>query len=164
MSKITISSLNVRGLVNNDKRGRNISLAQKENFSVYMLQEAKKSTKNSFGVWAAKWGYTALFSGAASNKAGIAILFNNNFSFKILKRFCDKEGKRIIIDLEVDELTLTICNIYAPNKDDPFFIIIILLFLKKCCLLDVMKYGDFNLVLDILEDKRGEYQPHIRSL
>ena len=65
-----------------------------------------------FGLWAAEWG---LFNGMASNKAGVAILFNNNFSFKILKQFCDKEGRCIITDLEVGELTLTICNIYAPN-------------------------------------------------
>ena len=86
-----------------------------------MLQEAHCTT-NSSGVWEAEWSYTALFSGVASNKEGVAVLFNNNFCFKILKQFCDKEGRCIIIiDLEVGELTLTICNIYAPNKDDPAF-------------------------------------------
>ena len=57
----------------------------------------------------------------AGNKAGVAILFNNNFAFKVLRQTCDKEGRYIIIDLEVGELILTICNIYAPNKDDPIF-------------------------------------------
>ena len=54
-----------------------------------------------------------------SNKLGVAILFNNNFSFKILRQLSDKEGRYIIVDLEVGELTLTICNIYFPNTDDP---------------------------------------------
>ena len=116
MSKVTISSLNVRGLANNDKRREICRWLKKKQFSIYMLQEAH-CTKN----WAAEWGCTALFNGMASNKAGVAILFNNNFSFKILKQFCDKEGRCIIIDLEVGELTLTICNIYDPNKDDPSF-------------------------------------------
>ena len=62
-----------------------------------------------------------LFSGNAGNKAGVAFLFNNDFAFKVLRQMCDKEGRYIIIDLEVGELILTICNIYAPNKDDPFF-------------------------------------------
>jgi len=35
-----------------------------------------------------------------------------------LRQICDKEGRYIIIDLEVGEL---ICNIYAPNRDDPIF-------------------------------------------
>ena len=85
-----------------------------------MLQEAH-CTEKSFEVWAAEWGYTTLFSSLASNKVGVAILFNNNFSFKIMRQHCDKEGRYIIIDLEVGELTLTLCNIYAPNTDDPDF-------------------------------------------
>ena len=32
-----------------------------------------------------------------------------------MRPICDKEWRYIIIDLEVDELILTICNIYAPN-------------------------------------------------
>ena len=44
-----------------------------------------------------------------------------SFSFKILRQLCDTEGTFIIVDLEVDELTLTLCNIYASNTDDPDF-------------------------------------------
>ena len=87
-----------------------------------MLQEVH-CTEKSFETWAAEWGYTALFSSLATNKACVAILFNNNFTFKILKQLCDKEGRYIITDLVhvVGELTLTICSIYAPNKDGPAF-------------------------------------------
>ena len=154
MSKIMISSLNVRGLVNNDKRREIFQWLKKKNFSIYMLQEAH-CTKNSSGVWAAEWGYTALFSGAASNKAGVAILFNNNFSYKILKQFCDKEGRCIIIDLEVGELTLTICNIYAPNNDDPAFFEAVFKEMLSFRGDEIIFGGDFNLVLDLLKDKRG---------
>ena len=45
-----------------------------------MLQEAHCTEKSS-EAWAAEWGYTALFSSLVSNKLGVAILFNNNFSF-----------------------------------------------------------------------------------
>ena len=79
-----------------------------------MLQEVH-CAERSFKTWAAEWGYKAFFSGLASNKAGVAILFNNNFTFKVLRPICDKEWRYIIIDLEVGELILTICNIYAPN-------------------------------------------------
>ena len=79
-----------------------------------MLQEVH-CAERSFKTWAAEWGYKAFFSGLASNKAGVTILFNNNFTFKVLRPICDKEWRYIIIDLEVGELILTICNIYAPN-------------------------------------------------
>ena len=91
-----------------------------------MLQEVH-CTERSFETWAAEWGYKAFFSGLASNKAGVAFLFNNKFTFKVLRQICDKKERCIIIDLEVGELILTICNIYAPNKDDLIF------FQNVCC-------------------------------
>jgi len=84
-----------------------------------MLQEVH-CTERSFEIWAAKWGNRAFFSGIAGNKAVVAILFNN-FAYNVLRQICDKERRYNIIDLEVGELILTICNVYAPNKDDPFF-------------------------------------------
>ena len=109
-----ISSLNVRGLGNNEKRRKIFQWLRKKKFSIYMLQEVH-CAERSFKTWAAEWGYKAFFSGLASNKAGVAILFNNNFTFKVLRPICNKEWRYIIIDLEVGELILTICNIYAPN-------------------------------------------------
>ena len=43
MSTITISSLNVRGLGNNDKRREIFQWLRKEKFSIYMLQEVEQS-------------------------------------------------------------------------------------------------------------------------
>ena len=94
MSNITISSLNVRGLGNNDKRREIFQWLRKKKFSIYMLQEVH-CTERSFETWAAEWGYTAFFSGMAGNKAGVAILLNNNFAFKALRQTCDKEGRKV---------------------------------------------------------------------
>ena len=95
------------------------------------------------------------FSGIASNKAGVAILFNNNFTFKVLRQICDKEGRYIIIDIEVGELILTICNIYAPNKNDPIFFQNIReqMIMFRCE--EIILGGDFNLVMDVKKDKKG---------
>ena len=49
-----------------------------------MLKEVH-CTESSFETWAAERGYKAFFSGLASNKAGVTILFNNNFTFKVLR-------------------------------------------------------------------------------
>ena len=154
MSNITVSSLNVRGLGNNEKRREVFQWLRKKNFSIYMLQEAH-CTERSSGTWAAEWGYTAFFSGLASNKAGVAILLNNNFTFNVLKQICDKEGRYIIIDLEVDELTLAICNIYAPNKDDPNFFQNVSEELSRFKCQEIILAGDFNLVMDVAKDKKG---------
>ena len=61
---------------------------------------------------------------ALVQKAGFAILFNNNFSFQISKTYTDPEGRFIICDLNTNGKQITLLNIYAPNEDDPstFFI------------------------------------------
>ena len=51
----------------------------------------------------------------------MSILFNKNFSCHILKGFSDPKGRFIIVDIKTESKTLTLTNIYAPNKDDPFF-------------------------------------------
>ena len=43
-----------------------------------------------------EWGYQALFSCHSSKKAGVAILFNNNFNVQIQKSYSDP-GERFII-------------------------------------------------------------------
>ena len=61
-----------------------------------------------------------------------------------------KEGRYIII-FEV----LTICNIYAPNKDDPAFFEAVFKEMLSFRCDEIIFGGDFNLVLDTLKDKRG---------
>ena len=119
-----------------------------------MLQEAHCTEKSS-EVWVAEWGYTALFSSLASNKVGVAILFNNNFSFNILRQLCDKKGRYIIVDLEVGELTLTLCDIYGPKTDDPDFCTNVSEQMLSFKYDEIIIGGDFNLVLDVLKDKTG---------
>ena len=119
-----------------------------------MLQEVH-FTERPFEIWAAEWGYTAFFSGIASNKAGVAILLNNSFTFKVLRQICDKEGRYIIIDLEVGELILTICNIYAPNKDDPIFFQNIREQMITFRCEEIIFGGDFNPVMDVKTGQKG---------
>ena len=154
MSNITILSLNVRGLDNNEKRREIFQWLRKKKFSIYMLQEVR-CTESSFETRAAQCGYKAFYSGFASYKAGVAILFNNNFTFKVLRQICDKEGRYIIMDLDVGELILTICNIYAPNKDDPIFFQNVReqMWMFRCE--EVILGGDFNLVMNVTKDKKG---------
>ena len=83
-----------------------------------MLQEVH-CTKDTNPVWLAEWDYQAIFSNYKSNKAGVCILFNNNFNFQIDKIFIDPKGRFIICDIKTNETCLTLANIYAPNEDNP---------------------------------------------
>ena len=117
---MTICSLNVRGLSNDKKRRETFLWLKKKQFSIYFVQETH-STNESGIYWRSEWGYSTIFTELSSSKAGVGILFNNNFQFNILKCYTDPEGRFIIVDVETEENILTPVNIYAPNRDDPDF-------------------------------------------
>lgn len=79
------------------------------------------STRETEICWQSEWGYSAIFTNFSSSRAGVSILFKNNFHFQISKYFVDPEGRFIISDIEIQDKTLTLLNIYAPNKDEPTF-------------------------------------------
>ena len=136
------------------KRKEVFNWLRAKKYSIYMLQEVHCSNEIT-DSWSAEWGYKALFSCCSSRKAGVAILFNNNFNLQILKLLTDPEGRFIICDIKADGKVLTLANIYAPNEDDPnFFQSFYDQVLSFQCE-DIIIGGDFNLVLDIEKDKKG---------
>ena len=151
---LTIASLNVRGLRDNIKRREVFNWLRAKKFSIYMLQEVH-STENTNHVWSAEWGYQTIFSTYKSNKAGVCILFNNNFNLQIEKLFIDPSGRFIICDIKANEKCLTLANIYAPNEDDQAFFLDFFEHLTDFKCDDVIIGGDYNLVLDTEKDKKG---------
>ena len=95
---LIIGSINTRGLGDRFKRREIFNWLKYKKMSVYFIQEAHCMQDNTHD-WRAEWGYQALFSCCSSNKAGVAILFNNNFSFQLLKAYTDPKGRFIICDL-----------------------------------------------------------------
>ena len=121
--------------------------------SIYMLQEVHCS-QDITDIWNCEWGYQALFSCCSSNKAGVVILFNNNFNFQIHKVFSDPNGRFLICDIVAESKRLTVANIYAPNEDDPNFFQVFFDHLSSFTCEKIIIGRDFNLVLDV-EKKQG---------
>ena len=130
----------------------------------YILSK-KPIVRKTIYDWRAEWGYQALFSCCSSNKAGVAILFNNNFSFQLLKAYTDPKGRFIICDLITNGKHITLANIYATNEDDPnFFTSVFNQPLDFKCE-EIIVGGDFNLVLNVDKDKKGVLaRSHKKSL
>ena len=120
-------------------------------------------TENNKNDWRAEWGYQALLSCCTSKKAGVAILFNNNFTFQISKTYSDPEGRFIICDLTVNGKQLTLTNIYAPNNDDSNFLTSVLSHLADFKCDEIMIGSDFNLVLDVKKIKGVTLQELIKD-
>ena len=154
MTSFKIASLNVRGLGNSGKRREVFNWLKTKTLSIYMLQEVHCCDKTS-DLWTCEWGYKALFSCCSSQKAGVCILFNNNFNLQIHKYFLDPKGRFIICDVVADGKSHTLANIYAPNEDDPSFFQSFFQQLSSFNCEEIIIGGDFNPVLDVEIDKKG---------
>ena len=123
------------------------------------------SSKETENLWLAEWGYRGLFSSLSSSRAGVSILFSNNFSFEILKYFSDPDGRFITVDIKTEDKTITLQNIYAPNYDDPNFFQSAFNNLSTFECEHLVLGGDFNLVQNIQKDKKGgNFTTHFKSL
>ena len=134
----------------------------KKLFNIYAAKV--QCTENTTGIWTSEWGYKTLFSCCSSNKAGVGILFNNNFNLKILKAFVDPNGRFVICDIETNSKLLTLANVYAPNEDNPDFFQAVFSHLSSFHCEEIIIGGDFNFVLDLVKDKKGGLpRTHIKN-
>ena len=113
------------------------------------------STNETELYWCSEWGYSTIFTTLSSSRAGVAILFNINFQFQILKHFADQEGRFIITDIVTGDKIMTLVNAYASNKDNQAFLRNVH---DKLCSFEcdfVVFGGDFNLVCNVSKHKKG---------
>ena len=72
-----------------------------------------------------------------------------------MKTFSDPSGRYNVCDVRTDEKLFTLANIYAPTEDDPTFFKQVFDHLHDFVCEEIIFGGDFNLVLDFKEDKKG---------
>lgn len=145
-------SLNCRGLAGMEKRRDVLNYIKQKNCSIYFLQDTH-FTADDYVQIRSFWGHDVYISPSASNARGTAILFNNNFEYKVLNVLKDNDCNLLAIEVEiVDKYTFLLANIYGPNTDSPDF------FVSLSELVDnfdgdfVIMAGDFNLVQDTTLD------------
>ena len=86
-----------------------------QNCPFVFLQETY-SSKECENVWRTKWGGEIFFSHGTNHSKGTLILINSKTICKVEKQICDKNGRYIILDLELADLQrIVLVNIYAPN-------------------------------------------------
>ena len=144
---VKICSLNCQGLGDHNKRRDVFKYLHTLNYSIICLQDTHFS-KAKERIIENEWGYKAFFNSFNSQSRGVAILFNNNFEFKIHSSLNDETGNFLIIDLETNNKRFILTNIYGPNQDDPAFyknIYSKILSFSNC---NIIIVGDWNLLLN----------------
>ena len=154
IKQIKICSMNVRGLAENKKRFDVFSWLKKKKFSIYCLQDIHVSECNELN-FKQDWGSEVILHGFTTESRGVAILFGDNISYKIINIEKDRHGNLLIVNIEINDQELILMVLYGPNKDNPLFYNHIkeVLALKEN--LPTIICGDWNLVLDFKMDTFG---------
>ena len=86
------------------------------------------------------------------NSRGVAILFNNNFEFKVKDIHKGDRGNYIILTVRIKEIDILLVNLYGPNRDEPEFYNTLKEKIMKLDNPNVIMAGDWNMVLDTFKD------------
>lgn len=147
MDKITVASVNCRGLGNVQKRRDVFHYLRQKRYSIYFLQDTHLDPKLDKYI-TAEWGFTSYFCSNNTRSRGVAILFNNDFEFKVKGIFRDNGGNFLMVHISTMKMDVLLVNIYGPNRDDPNFYTNLNENIAKLKIPNLILAGDWNLVLD----------------
>lgn len=157
-SKVTISSFNTQGLGDTVKRKLVFDWLKNTHRGIVLLQETH-STEETESIWKSEWDGEIFFSHGTSQKCGVAILLTPDVNAKVQNRYTDEEGRVILIDIDLPDHHLVLCNVYAPTKDKAMMQEHFLTSLKELLTpyadRDILVGGDFNICQNPELDKKG---------
>ena len=157
---IKIVSANVRGVADKQKR-KAIFEAQRNNADILILQEThSKDTDEK--LWEYEWGGDALYSHGTSAAKGVGVFMVKGMKKYVSNIFRDLDGRCIIFDLKVNETTISVAAIYAPNYDSPTFYKQVETELEKRQENKII-IGDFNLTLEVDIDRKNTYNNNSKA-
>ena len=145
-------SLNVRGIADKIKR-KGVFEFYRNIADIVVLQETHSVEKDE-NLWRNEWGGRILFSHGETNARGVCILFKRGYYCNIENVTTDYDGRVICCELHWPDtdIRITLCNIYAPNRDSPAFYDALSQRLADYCEHKII-IGDYNLVMDVKMDR-----------
>lgn len=118
---------------------------------IYCLQDTHFTTDTE-NIIRNEWGYQIYFNSFRSNSRGVAILFNNNFEFKVIKEKKGSIGNFLALVIEICNVKSALIHMYGPNSDTLDFYEKIPETISDCKNDYHIICGDFNLILNAALD------------
>ena len=151
-----IGTYNVRGLRDFSKRNSIFRFLRETALNVICLQETHSEEKD-VNTWVKEWGSPIYFSHGTRQSSGVTIMLRDKY--EIVKCENNIQGRMMTIFLNIQDQSIAISNIYAPNKNEDqvefYHTIHTILNTKSFCNTEIVLCGDFNLVLNTKLDKKG---------
>ena len=153
-ANIHLLTLNVQGVRDRNKQ-RRVYEWSKQKASILFLQETHL-TDDTFQTFDKQFKGTVVHSFGTSNSRGIAILIHSSICHNVLNVYRDTYG-RLIVNVEIDQVTYSLVNIYAPNYqgDRNIFFKQLLEKISQHAQGLILWAGDFNEILDPKIDRRN---------
>ena len=156
IQRCSFLTLNVRGLKNRIKRKSIFSYLKDQNCNFYLLQETFSEPKDE-ATWRSEWGGDVFFSHGTNHSKGVCILVNPLVATTVENTYKDIDGRIIAIDVVCNEVSLSICNVYAPTSPQlqgKFLQILNEFWTSNLNITQLIVGGDWNVTLETI-DKRG---------
>uniref|UniRef100_H2MR45 Reverse transcriptase domain-containing protein n=1 Tax=Oryzias latipes TaxID=8090 RepID=H2MR45_ORYLA len=147
VNSIKFCSFNVKGIHHPIKRKKILSSLKKEKVQVAFLQETHLVDKEHMKL-KRDWVGQAHYASFSSNSRGVAVLIHKSVPFVLETCKKDPEGRYILLHGTIQDVHLTMMNIYAPSPPlSSFWTKIASELAEYKCGLTLLG-GDFNCVLD----------------
>ena len=147
-NNLSLISVNVRGMHKKSKRSTIFEYLNEKHIDIACLQETfctRKSVKDYNKSWSGDV-YHCLSD--SDHSRGVAIYTRKDLEYKFLDSHKGENGRKLMINIEIQEQIYTIVNIYAPNnvKCRGDFFVNLMTWIKRYSLNDnnVILTGDFN--------------------
>lgn len=145
---LKILTVNCQGLGDYKKRSDVLNYLKDKNYNIYFLQDTHFTSDEEQNIQLF-WDGKTYFSSFRSNSRGVAILFKNNFDFKVKNTTCDANGNFLIVEVEIENKDFLLVNVYGPNTDQPGFYSNLRNEIEKLYINQhIILAGDFNVVLN----------------
>ena len=133
-------------------------------YDIVLLQEVHIMATD-IPFWSKKWNGLFFATCGDNCSKGCITMFRNSPNIQSKSVVTDVDGRYIINECVVNGKPLIVANIYAPNSDTPHF------FEDRSISLQIEQFsersliimGDFNLVLDPMQDRSGEKDYNVES-
>jgi len=152
--KLKLISFNTQGIRDYTKRNNVFTWLKGLDIDIAMLQETH-SCKQTETTWEDEWGGTIIYSHGDRDSRGVCLCFKKKFTVYEPEIKRDKWGRIIVYEYKMDDRSITLCNIYGPNKEDPEFFLKTYDMIENANTDNILWGGDFNLILDPEMDKEG---------
>lgn len=148
-----IATLNVQGFITLAKQKEVYTLFVQNKIDILLIQETHMTSMDQILAFKKAFHIPSWFGLSPQQSCGTAILINPKLNFKLLHFQSDLEGRILILDIQVENVNLSVVNIYAPCVDSmrrDFLYDLNVLLLN--CTGYIVLGGDFNTTL--LEEER----------